>query len=346
MSSLPDSLVSTKAADVNKALYVKAYQFMLQARVLEEKLASVYRSGSGMIKGGVFLGRGQEALSVSSAIHLRPGDIYAPLIRDQAGRMAFGDTALDTFRTYLGSRLGSMRGRDGNIHRGRPAEGYYAMISHLGAMIPVVVGALMAKRFRGENGVVGATCIGDGGTSTGAFHEGLNVAAVEKVPLVLVVANNQYAYSTPGSRQYACESLADKAAGYGVKVHKVDGVDLTDCLAGLGNAVAAARAGDGPQLIVGDLLRLVGHGEHDDFKYLDPELKKKAVGRDCLAVAEERLQKEKWATAEKCSEWRAAYAQEYDALVAKIQREEAPDPAEDDWMAISSQRFLDGNHTA
>ena len=111
--------------------------------------------------------------------------------------MAFGDSVLDTLRTYLGSQLGSMRGRDGNIHRGRPREGYYAMISHLGAMIPVVAGGLMARRFRGETGVVGATCLGDGGTSTGAFHEGLNVAAVEKLPLVLVVANNQYAYSTP-----------------------------------------------------------------------------------------------------------------------------------------------------
>jgi pyruvate dehydrogenase E1 component alpha subunit/2-oxoisovalerate dehydrogenase E1 component alpha subunit len=108
---------------------------------------------------------------------------------------------------------GSMRGRDGNIHRGRPREGYYAMISHLGAMIPVVAGGLMARRLRGETGVVGATCLGDGGTSTGAFHEGLNVAAVERLPLVLVVANNQYAYSTPNDRQFACKDLLDKAAG-------------------------------------------------------------------------------------------------------------------------------------
>lgn len=316
---------------------------MLQARVLEEKLASLYRGG--MIKGGVFLGRGQEALSVATGIHLRPGDIFAPLIRDQAGRMAFGDTALDTLRTYLGSRLGSMRGRDGNIHRGRPAEGYYAMISHLGAMIPVVVGALMARRFRGESGVVGATCLGDGGTSTGAFHEGLNVAAVEKVPLVLVVANNQYAYSTPNTRQYACESLTDKAIGYGVRVHKVDGVDLEDCLRGLGEAVSSARAGEGPQLVVGDLLRLVGHGEHDDFHYLDPRWKKHHVGGDCLLLAEEYLATKGWATAEDCAQWRKEYAGEYDALAAKVQREHSPDPAEEDWCAISERWLLDVNQT-
>ena len=141
-----------------------------------------------------------------------------------------------------------MRGRDGNIHRGRPREGYYAMISHLGAMIPVVAGGLMARRFRGETGVVGATCLGDGGTSTGAFHEGLNVAAVEKLPLVLVVANNQYAYSTPNSRQFACKDLLDKAVGYGVAGHRVDGTDLADCLESRrlchrgGSAAAAARS--------------------------------------------------------------------------------------------------------
>jgi pyruvate dehydrogenase E1 component alpha subunit/2-oxoisovalerate dehydrogenase E1 component alpha subunit len=186
--------MSKTIAPVTESDYLKAYRVMLLSRVLEEKLASLYRAG--MIKGGVFLGRGQEALSTATGIHLRKGDIFAPLIRDQAGRLAFGDTVLDTLRTYLGSQLGSMRGRDGNIHRGRPREGYYAMISHLGAMVPAVAGGLLARRLRGESGVVGATCLGDGGTSTGAFHEGLNAAAVDKLPLVVVVANNQYAYST------------------------------------------------------------------------------------------------------------------------------------------------------
>ncbi len=332
------------AMRVSKELYLKTFRIMLQARVLEEKLASLYRGG--MIKGGVFLGRGQEALSAALGVHLRPGDIYAPLIRDQAGRMAFGDTALDTFRTYLGSQLGSMRGRDGNIHRGRPSEGYYAMISHLGAMIPVVVGALMARRFRGETGVVGATCIGDGGTSTGAFHEGLNAAAVEKVPLVLVISNNQYAYSTPNHRQFACESLADKAAGYGVAVHKVDGVDLEDCLAGLGKAVDAARQGGGPQLVIGEILRLVGHGEHDDFSYLNQALKNEPFAKDCLAAAEAKLAEMGWASAEECLAWRKEYMAEYDALAARVQREPAPDPAEESWDALSETALVDGKQNS
>lgn len=312
---------------------------MLLARILEEKLSSLSRNSA--IYGGVFLGRGQEALSVSVGINLRKGDIFAPLIRDQAGRMAFGDTVLDTLRTYLGSQLGSMRGRDGNIHRGRPREGYYAMISHLGAMIPVVAGALMARRLKGETGVVGATCIGDGGTSTGAFHEGLNVAAVEKLPLVLVIANNQYAYSTPGSRQYACKDLIDKAAGYGVASHEVDGTSLEDCLKVLGGAVQAARDGGGPQLVVGNLLRLVGHAVHDDGFYMDSKLKASALGQDCLKLAEDVLLEREWASAQEIADWHAEAKTEVDATTVKVQREPSPDPAEEEWMAISEERLAD-----
>lgn len=319
--------------------YLKAYRLMLTARVLEDKLASLYRAG--LIKGGVFLGKGQEALSVSVGINLRKGDIFAPLIRDQAGRMAFGDTILDTLRTYLGSSLGSMRGRDGNIHRGRPREGYYAMISHLGAMIPMVAGALLARRFRGEGGVVGATCIGDGGTSTGAFHEGLNAAAVEKLPLIVVVANNQYAYSTPNTRQFVCADLLDKAAGYGVAGHRADGVDLADCLKVLGKAVQDARDGGGPQLVVADLLRLVGHGEHDDFRYLDPNLKSAPVGRDCIRLSEEYILAHGWASAEDLKSWRSEIQEEVDETAAKVRREPAPDPAEEEWMALSNPTLSD-----
>src|SRR5580658_8610586 len=258
--------------------YVRAFRYMLLSRVLDEKMASLYRGGK--IHGGVFLGRGQEALSVAVGMALRKGDIFAPLIRDGAGRLAFGEPVLDAVRTYLGSAAGPMRGRDGNVHRGRPREGLFAMISHLGAMISVVNGALLVRRFKKIEGIVGAACIGEGGTSTGAFHEALNQAAVEKLPLVLVVANNQYAYSTPTNRQFACHDLADKASGYGVASHSVDATNLDDCLRVVGEAVTAARAGKGPQLVVAKLLRLCGHAEHDpdgdvqsQQSYIDPKLK-------------------------------------------------------------------------
>jgi pyruvate dehydrogenase E1 component alpha subunit/2-oxoisovalerate dehydrogenase E1 component alpha subunit len=196
---------------------------------------------------------------------------------------------LEAVRTYFGSVLGPMRGRDGNVHRGRPRDGLFVMISHLGAMISAVNGALIARRFKRITGTVGAACIGEGATSTGAFHEAINQAAVEKLPLVLVVADNQYAYSTPNSLQFACKSLADKAAGYGVEVQSVDGTDLEDCLIKLEHAVARAREGRGPQMVVARLLRLCGHGEHDDASYVDPKLKQSPLGRDCVSVAEEFL---------------------------------------------------------
>src|SRR4030095_3317770 len=162
---------------VSVEAFSKAYRFMLLGRILDEKLASLYRMGK--IHGGVFLGRGQEALSASLGVSLRKGDVFAPLIRDTAGRLAFGEPLLDGVRTYLGSELGPMRGRDGNVHRGRPKEGILPMIRHLGAMISVVNGVLFARRLKGLHGSVGATCIGEGGTSTGAFHEALNQARVE-----------------------------------------------------------------------------------------------------------------------------------------------------------------------
>jgi TPP-dependent pyruvate/acetoin dehydrogenase alpha subunit len=320
---------------------LQAYRFMMRARLLDEKLAALYRAGK--IHGGVFLGRGQEALSAALGVSLTKSDVFAPLIRDGAGRMAFGETILDAVRTCLGSAAGPMRGRDGNVHRGNPQAGYLPMISHLGAMISVVNGVLFARRMKGVTGIVGAACLGDGATSTGAFHEALNQAAVEKLPLVLVVADNQYAYSTPTSRQFACETLADKAAGYGVTAHEVDGTDLTACLKTVGGAVAAARAGKGPQLVVAKLLRLCGHGEHDDANYIDPKLKNSPLGRDCLKLAEENILRQKWADAAQLAVWRSEAIHEIEEAVAQVQREPAPDPFAEDWSALSTRHLIEGN---
>jgi TPP-dependent pyruvate/acetoin dehydrogenase alpha subunit len=324
-----------------------AYRFMLKARVLDDKFAGLYRAGK--IHGGVFLGRGQEALSVSVGVALKKTDVFAPLIRDAAGRLAFGETILDAIRTYLGSSLGPMRGRDGNVHRGKPQEGYFPMISHLGAMISVVNGALFARRMKGISGTVGATCLGDGATSTGAFHEALNQAAVEKLPLVLVLADNQYAYSTPTSRQFVCDDLADKAVGYGVAAHSVDGTDLAACLQTTGQAIANARAGEGPQLVVAKLLRLCGHGEHDPEGdvlqakqgYIDPKLKNSPLGRDCLKVAEGQLIQQNWADSALLAKWRSEIVTEIEEAVAQVRREPAPDPYDEKWLAISSKHLTE-----
>ena len=323
-------------------LHIKAYRFMLLARVLDDKLASLYRAGK--ILGGVFLGRGQEALSVSVGVGLREGDIFAPLIRDMAGRLAYNESVLDAARTFLGSSLGPMRGRDGNIHRGRPKEGQLAMISHLGAMISTVNGGLFARRMRGIQGTVGVACCGDGSTSTGSFHEAMNQAAVEKLPLVMVVADNQYAYSTPTERQFACRSLADRAVGYGIPGYEVDGTNLSACLDVVGGAIEKARAGEGPQHVVAKLLRLCGHGEHDDAHYIETKLKASDLGRDCNKLTEEFLLKQNWADAATLAKWRAEAVQKVEEACATAQREPAPDPfAENYWAALSTEKFLEGN---
>ena len=326
--------------DTRRERYLGAFRWMLLARVFEEKLASLYRGGK--VIGGVFLSKGQEALSAALATALRKGDIYAPLIRDAAGRFAFGETLLDAARTIVGSRLGPMRGREGNIHRGKPREGYYAMISHLGVMVSTVAGGLVARRFKGVKDVVGATCIGDGGTSTGSFHEGLNMAAVEKLPVVVVVANNQYAYSTPTSEQYACGDLVDRAIGYGVRGHKIDGTDPQACFDVVGEAVARARAGEGPHMVVADLLRLVGHGEHDDAHYVNHALKVSPIGRDCLDVARTQIGAAGWMTPSQIDALREQLQAEVESAFATALREPLPDPNLEDWRALSTTSLAEG----
>ncbi len=310
---------------------------MLRARILENKLSSLYKAGK--IVGGVYLGRGQEAVSASLGTSLIQGtDFFAPLIRDQAGRTAFGEPLIDCTRTYLGSVLGPMRGRDGNIHRGRPSMGMPAMISHLGAQVPVVAGMLFAKRLQGTLvGRVGATCIGDGATSTGAFHEGINLAAIEKLPLVVVVANNQFAYSTPNSRQFACVDLVEKARGYGIGGFSVDGTDLLASASVIGEAVRRAREGGGPQMVVARLLRLSGHGEHDDGSYVTTDIRSGHYGRDCIEVAIRQLVENGFASVDEIITWQEQIVEEVQRAVAQAQQEPVPDPYHEDWTALATR---------
>ena len=319
--------------------FLEAFRWMLLSRTLEEKLVSLYRGG--LITGGVYIGKGQEAVSAACGLFLQKGDIFAPLIRDQAGRSAFGEPLLDVTRTYLGSRLGPMRGRDGNIHRGRPRDNQLAMVSHLGAMISVTVGTLMAKRFKGEKNFVGLTCIGEGGMQTGAFHEGMNIAAVEQVPLVVVATNNHYAYSTPNDREFACHDLVDRAVGYGFEGYSLDGTDLSACLDVIGGAVRRALAGRPPQLVVAEMLRLSGHGEHDDASYVTDEVKCQPFARDCLKVAEQRIVDLNLMDAEALAEWRRDAVAQVDEAIATAQKEAPPEGDKEDWCAISTRDLVD-----
>jgi pyruvate dehydrogenase E1 component alpha subunit/2-oxoisovalerate dehydrogenase E1 component alpha subunit len=234
-----------------------------------------------------------------------------------------------------------MRGRDGNIHRGRPRDNQLAMVSHLGAMISVTVGALMAKRFKGEKDFIGLACIGEGGMQTGAFHEGMNIAAVEQVPLVIVATNNHYAYSTPNDREFACHDLVDRAIGYGFEGYSLDGTDLSACLEVIGGAVKRARAGRPPQLVVASVLRLSGHGEHDDASYVTEEIKREPFARDCLKVAEQTIADLNLVDAKTLTEWRKEAAAKVDEAIATAQKEVPPDGDKEDWSALSTRDLVD-----
>ena len=323
--------------------YLETFKWMIYGRVFEDKIGALYRSGK--IVGGVYLGRGQEAFSAALGAQLDQsrGDIFAGLIRDQAGRMAFGEPLINSARTYLGSARGPMRGRDGNIHRGLPSEGMPAMISHLGSLISVVNGMLIAKRFRGETKVVGSATIGDGGTSTGAFHEAVNQAAVENLPLVIAVANNQYAYSTPVARQFACNDLVDKAAGYGVTGYSIDGTDPMACVETFAEAIKNARQGNGPQMVVGKLLRLAGHGEHDDAQYMPESARKAHHGRDCMDVARAQILEKDWLSNEEIESLFEDISSQVEEATSQAQNEPSPSPIEDDWSALQSSHLIEGN---
>ncbi len=310
----------------------KAYRAMVMARAFDTKAAALYKAGR--VFGGVFLGRGHEAISACEGVFLTKGrDVYSPFIREQAGRCAWGDSVLESARTYFGSVKGCMRGRDGNVHWGFPKEGTPAPISHLGTMVAVVAGMMLAKRFRGETGCVGVACYGDGTTSTGAFHEACNMIAVLKLPVVIVVSNNQFAYSTPNSQEFACD-LMDRGRGYGLQASACDGTDFLRTLEVMGSAIAAAREGE-PQWVVATTLRLCGHGEHDDSSYIPAELKAAYADRDPVAVARRQMLERGWISEEEDAALQAECAEEVQRCVAQAQKEPGPDPATEDWSAVS-----------
>ena len=313
---------------------LRAYRAMVTARAFDTKISALYKAGK--IFGGVFLGRGHEAIAAAEGVFLHKGqDVYAPFIREQAGRCAWGDSVLESARAYFGSASGLMRGRDGNVHWGNPSEGTPAPISHLGAGVAVVGGAMLAKRMKGQTGCVGLACVGDGTTSVGAFQEAANMIAVQKLPVVIVISNNQFAYSTPNSQEFACKNLTDRGIGYGYTVHECDGTDFLATLQTMGQAIAAARDGDGPQWVVANTLRMCGHGEHDDSCYIPQELKDAYADRDPLAVASRQLRELGWITEAEDTALAAECAEEVQRCVAQAQKEAPPTPPTENWVATA-----------
>src|SRR5918992_4411007 len=220
--------------------FLEMYRHLLLTRLVEEKLVNLYRQTK--VVGGVFRSLGQEATAVGTAYALRPQDFITPLIRDLGAVLVKGIRPREIFAQYMAKAWGPSEGRDLNIHFGDMGRGFIGPISHLGDMIPVMTGIALGARMQ-QKEIVAVAYIGDGGMSTGAFHEGLNFAAVQRLPLVIVAEHNHYAYSTPTKLQTAVENLADKAAGYGIPGHIVDGHDIVACYEVMKEAAEYARSG-------------------------------------------------------------------------------------------------------
>ncbi len=244
---------------------LELYRYLKLTRLVEERLVNLYRQTK--VVGGVFRSLGQEATAVGTAYALEPEDFITPLIRDLGAVLVKGIRPRDIFAQYMAKAWGPSGGRDLNIHFGDMEKGFIGPISHLGDMIPVMTGILLGGRLQKKN-FVGVAYIGDGGMSTGAFHEGINFAAVQRLPLLVVAEHNQFAYSTPTSQQTAVTDLAQKAVGYGIPAYIVDGNDVVACYEVTKLAADYARSGNGAVLIEAKTYRRKGHAEHDDQRYV------------------------------------------------------------------------------
>src|SRR5512141_3440850 len=267
-------------AGLSRDQLLELYYWMRLTRSLEERLVNLYRQTK--VVGGLFRSLGQEADAVGSAFALdrTKGDILSPLIRNLGSMLVQGAEPLEIIRQYMAKGDSPTRGRELNIHYGDLVRGFIGQISHLGDMVPVMAGVTLSFKMRGENRV-GLVYVGDGATSTGAFHEGINFAAVQRCPLVVVVENNGYAYSTPVSRQTAARELKDKAVGYGAAAEQADGNDVLATYEATKRAVDRARSGGGVTLLELITYRRKGHAEHDNQSYVPPgEIDKWATSND------------------------------------------------------------------
>ncbi len=245
------------------------YRSMLITRRLEEAGHTLYKQGK--IPGSFYTGRGNEAASVGVAAAMGPDDVGAPLHRNVGVHVVRGTEPWRILANYLGRVDGPARGRDGNIHFGDLDRGQITIVSHLPAMLPVVVGCALAFRIRREPRVA-VGWFGDGSSARGDTHEAMNFAATRRLPAVFVCDNNQWAYSTPVHLEYACERLSDRAAAYGFEGVTVDGTDVLEVLRTARRAIEKARAGGGPTLIESVTLRMEGHAVHDDASYVPEEM--------------------------------------------------------------------------
>ncbi|HXW63026.1 MAG TPA: thiamine pyrophosphate-dependent dehydrogenase E1 component subunit alpha [Candidatus Acidoferrales bacterium] len=318
--------------------YLELYYFMQLNRQLEERLVRLFRQNK--IVGGVYSSLGQEAVSVGTAYALEPRDWLAPMIRNIGSLLVKGVKPRDIFTQHMAKYTSPTRGKDGTSHFGDlKTRHIVSPISMLGDLIPVMTGVAMAGRYLGHD-IVAMTWIGDGGSSTGAFHEGLNLAATQHAPFVLVLENNQWAYSTPVAKQVPIRDLAERAKAYGLPARIIDGNDVVAVYETAKNAVNDCRAGRGPVLIEVKTMRMKGHAQHDPAEYVPRAMWEYWKARDPIARYEAYLTAHKLWDAKKKSE-----------IDARIESELNGDQkfAEDSPMPLPEQAkqgvYCEGCHT-
>jgi TPP-dependent pyruvate/acetoin dehydrogenase alpha subunit len=302
--------------------------FLRLTRTLEERLVALFRQAK--VIGGLYRSLGQEGESVAAAYALdyALGDVVQPLIRNMGSILVAGAKPVDIIKQYMAKGDSPTRGRELNIHFGHPArDGFIGQISMLGDMIPVMAGIALAGRMQKRN-LVGMAFIGDGASSTGAFYEGMNFATVQKLPLVVVLENNGYAYSTPTVKQSALKSLADKAHAFGCASETVDGNDVLATYAAARRAVERGRAGEGVTLIEVVTFRMKGHAEHDNQSYVPQSLIEEWLARDPVVRFERTLIDAGIASAPEFESIQSRVRREVDSATDEAERSPMPRPEE------------------
>ena len=334
---MPEQVRPPRASDaLTSNQLLEMYWFARLAREIEERLVILFRQSK--VIGGLYRSLGQEGESVGTAYALKKTDAVLPLIRNMGVLMTMGVRPKEIFLQYMAKGESNSRGRDLNIHivhlpewtRGGSDNADHPVvvgpISMLGDSIPVAAGIGLGARMRGKD-LVAMAWIGDGATSTGAFHEGLNFAAVQKAPLVVIAEDNKYAYSTPIAKQMAIKRIDERAAAYGIPHEMVDGNDILAVYDVAKRMVDRARAGEGASLIGVDTMRMQGHAQHDDARYVPKGILEEWQAKDPITRYAKTLLDRGVATGKDISEFdrraRSYAAEEADAA----ERSPMPDPA-------------------
>ncbi len=308
----------------DKQLLLRIFETMVMMRATEDRMVSMYRSGD--LLGSLYTGHWHEAIAVGTASALRQDDFLAPLHRDLGAHLWRGMDPAQIMASFMGKATSPTGGRDGTLHYGRLDLNVYNPPSHIPDNYPVAIGAAFAFQYRSEDRVSLAYC-GDGSTSEGNFHESLNIAAAMKLPAIFIVENNQYAYSTPVRLQSAVKEYAVKAQAYGMPGVTVDGTDALAVYDATSEAVAWARAGEGPSLIECVTMRMHGHAEHDPADYVPREMLEEWQKRDPVVLFENVLLEHGIIDEETASKMREAARQKAIEARKKALADPLPDPA-------------------